>query len=148
VRLLSERRGDYSEAEQLMAVAMAWTHDLIEDGVKPDGSRVTAGDLRAHPFDVRIIQGVIQLTNPHGVSKTRYYETLKNIDYLAKLVKCVDHICNLREGKDIFEPARWKQYVEETRTYIRPLAQTLRDETRDWLWLEMDRAMAARPVNA
>lgn len=155
VALLEERPGEFSEAGQIKAIAIAWMHDLIEDGRKEDGSRVTASDLeglvvgyedpRADPYlDPMIVEGVIQLTHPEGLTKIAYYETLAAIDYIPKLVKCVDRICNLREGADVFKPARWDRYVHETRTYILPLAQALREETAEWLTKHLHDAMALR----
>ena len=132
VKLLAERPGDFSEAGQKMAICIAWMHDLLEDGVKEDGTPVTVSDL-GPDFDPRILDGVEQLTHPKGIDKLGYYRLLKDIDYLPRMVKCVDRICNLREGKLTFKPRRWERYVFETEQYILPLTEALRDETRDWL---------------
>ena len=86
----------------------------------------------------------MQLTHPEGITKIAYYETLKNINYLPKLVKCVDRICNLREGAEVFKQHRWERYVGETKLYILPLAQDLNEETAVWLTRLLHDAMALR----
>lgn len=154
VALLGERPGEFSEAGQIKAMAMAWLHDVIEDGRKEDGSRVTAEDLYAlvvgydserKPYlDEAVIDGVVELTHPEGISKIAYYERLQEIGYIPKLVKCVDRICNLREGAGVFKPARWDRYVRETELYILPLARDLREETAEWLTRHLLAAMALR----
>ena len=154
VRLLSERPGEFSEAGQIKALAMAWLHDVIEDGRKEDGSRVTTSDLQglvvgygepSGPYlDEAVVEGVVELTHPEGITKIAYYETLSEIGYIPKLVKCVDRICNLREGAGVFKPARWERYVSETRTYILPLARDLREETAEWLTQHLHEALDAR----
>lgn len=143
VRLLDERPGEFSEAGQAAAKAMAWLHDLLEDGKKEDGSVVTPEDLEQYVPE-RIVEGVIQLTHQEGHSKLDYYKTLREIDYFPKLVKCVDRICNLREGASSFTDKRWTRYTEETRLYILPLAQDLREETAEWLTRLLNEALAVR----
>jgi len=155
VALLDERPGEFSEAGQIKAKAMAWLHDVIEDGRKADGSRVTYEDLSSlvvsyddphyEPYlDEMVVIGVGQLTHPEGITKIEYYKTLQEIDYIPKLVKCVDRICNLREGAEVFKPARWARYVEETRLYILPLTEALREETAEWLTKSLEDAMSLR----
>ena len=157
VTLLAERPGEFSEAGQVKAMAIAWLHDVIEDGRKEDGSRVAADDLRTlviehgnqehEPYlDHSVVDGVIQLTHVEGTSKISYYESLKDVDYISKLVKCVDRICNLREGMNVFSPLRWNRYVLETQKYILPLAKDLREETAEWLTENLLAARALRPT--
>ena len=157
VALLAERPGEFSEAGQVKAMAMAWLHDVIEDGRKEDGRRFTANDLRSlvvghdvpgrEPYlDNSVVDGVVQLTHAEGTSKVSYYETLKDIDYIPKLVKCVDRICNLREGVNVFSPLRWDRYVLETRKYVLPLTNDLREETAGWLSDGLLAAMELRPA--
>ena len=158
VRLLAERPGEFSEAGQKLAVAIAWLHDVLEDGVKENGNRVMPDDFKpflinhdnpvATPIgaalDPRVLEGVLQLTHREGQPKTTYYESLKDIGYIPKLVKCVDRICNLREGVDWFSDARWARYSQETRDFILPLAPSLRDETAEWLTRLLNEALDAR----
>lgn len=166
VRVLDQRPGDFSVAGQVKAKAMAWLHDVLEDG-KIDGQPVTVEDLQRHSYVMvahpeggfvlpeiiaddaclppEVIEGVLQLTHKPGASKEDYYKTLAGIDYLPKLVKCVDRVCNLHEGAETFKPARWARYVRETQTYILPLADSLNKDTARWLRTLLLDAMALRP---
>jgi (p)ppGpp synthase/HD superfamily hydrolase len=141
VKLLAERPGEFSEAGQMKAVCIAWMHDLLEDGIKEDGKRVTKNDL-IDEFDLSVVRGVQELTHVDGTPKYRYLENLGKIEYIYKLVKCVDRICNLREGRQVFKPARWARYVGETQQYILPLTDPLRDGTNEWLKKLLLEAMA------
>jgi len=167
VRLLDERPGDYSAAGQMKAKTMAWLHDVLEDGVAEDGRRIVEADLRNYSFDYveapdggllvpevipdgaclspEVIEGVVQLTHKAGHTKDEYYQTLAGIDYIPKLVKCVDRVCNLREGAETFKPARWTRYVADTRKYVLPLTSALSKDTDKWLHALLCDAMALRP---
>lgn len=155
VRLLGERPGEFSEAGQIQAMTIAWLHDLIEDGRKENGTRVTIEDLAKVPrqptdplaphfgvFSETVLESVVQLTHVHGTTKIDYYRQLQDIPMIPKLVKCVDRICNLREGRATFKQLRWERYVSETEQYILPLAQALREETAEWLTRLLRNAMA------
>lgn len=160
VTLLAGRPGEFSHAGMIHAMSIAWLHDVLEDGRKPNGARVTVDDLM--PYVIRIddplktpigaalspsvIEGVVELTHQEGQSKIDYYKTLPEIGYQSQLVKCVDRICNLREGAANFKNERWARYVRETRTYILPLTESFLDPTASWLREHLTHAMAVRPV--
>jgi (p)ppGpp synthase/HD superfamily hydrolase len=102
-------------------VATAWLHDIIEDGRKLDGTEVTEEDLRAEGVEEIVIEDVVALTQREGEDKPVYLARLEAASSRAKLVKIVDRICNLREGKTTFKDARWARYLDETQKYIVPL---------------------------
>lgn len=167
VRLLEERPGNFSSAGQVKAKAIAWLHDVLEDGLSEEGEPVGESDLLRYSYALvpypdgkegppseipddaclppEVVRGVIQLTHRRGETKEDYYRTLSGIDYLPKLVKCVDRVCNLREGSKTFKPARWTRYVNETATYIVPLTASLNQDTSKWLRTLLLDAMALRP---
>ena len=85
---------------------------------------------------------------PFTEPKEKYLTRLKEKNNRVKLVKCVDHICNLREGKTTFKDRRWIRYVGETYDFIYPLSDDLQaGPERDWLQRELVRAVQAREVD-
>jgi (p)ppGpp synthase/HD superfamily hydrolase len=128
---------------------IAWMHDLYEDGKKEDGSKVTAEDLRVEGFGVRVTNGVSMLSQSENEEKVQYLAGLTSkLDEETAIVKCVDRICNLREGKASFKDKRWARYINETQAYILPLLNLIRQPFKDWLKQHLLSAMAARPVVA
>lgn len=122
--------------------AVAWLHDLIEDGRKEDGTQVTEQDLLDAGVEWSIVRDVVSLSQVPGEDKPVYLARLDKVSWAAKFVKCVDRICNLREGKDCFKDPRWARYVDETKRYIVPLTTNI----PNWFADELQKAMAARPV--
>jgi hypothetical protein len=122
--------------------AVAWLHDLLEDGRKEDGSSVTAQDLHDAVVEWAIVRDVVSLSQVPGEDKPVYLARLGKASWAAKFVKCVDRICNLREGKDCFKDPRWTRYVDETKRYIVPLTTNI----PTWFTDELQKAIDARPV--
>lgn len=128
-------------------VDIAWMHDLLEDGRKEDGTSVSADDLRKEGFAVEVVEGVVALTHNEGEQKVEYLARLiKTLKPKTAIVKCVDRICNLREGKPVFKDRRWARYVRETDDYIMPLLGLIQDPERSWLQGHLVSARDARPV--
>jgi (p)ppGpp synthase/HD superfamily hydrolase len=122
--------------------AVAWLHDLIEDGRKEDGTQVTEQDLLDAGVDWSIVRDVVSLSQMPGEDKSVYLARLVKASWAARVVKCVDRICNLREGKDCFKEPRWARYVDETQRYILPLATNM----PTFFIEELRKAIDARPV--
>lgn len=125
-------------------LAVAWLHDILEDGRKEDGSPVTTDDLLGAGFPKAVVEDIKALSHREGEPKATYLERLKEASPRARIVKCVDRICNLREGKTAFKDRRWARYVGETFYFIFPLAEGLREGK--WLQAELAKAAQARPV--
>lgn len=143
VRLIGTAPADYFVPG---ATDVAWLHDIIEDGVREDGSPVTGNDLRAAGASVELVRDVLDLTRQGFETKVQYLERLPLASRRARFVKCCDRICNLREGRGVFSPARWERYVVETGAYIVPLAHTLDAEAgTHWLTERIEAAMLGRP---
>jgi (p)ppGpp synthase/HD superfamily hydrolase len=132
--------------EQEKRVAVAWLHDILEDGKKEDGTTVSVQDLCDEGIRPQVIADVLALTNEGP--KDAYLAQLKAKSPRAKLVKCVDRICNLREGKDAFKTKRWIRYVGETYYFIFPLTEGLPPLERNFLRQELIKAVEARQLGA
>jgi len=159
VNLLLEMRGSFtvslsnglnevlSDEPFSRILDIAWAHDLYEDGKKEDGSRVTAEDLRVEGFGLRVTNGVSMLSQSENEEKVQYLAGLTSkLDEETAIVKCIDRICNLHEGKDSFKDKRWARYINETQAYILPLLNLIRQPFKDWLKQHLLSAMIARPV--
>lgn len=144
VRLIDEMPGDFNR-EALQKIA--WLHDLLEDGIKEDGTAVTTQDLQQEGIDLDTIGDVEALSQPPDEEKTAYLFRVRGASLRARIVKCVDRICNLREGKTSFKDGRWARYVKQTYEYIFPLVHELPDPLKDWVTKELQAAIAARPVS-
>lgn len=128
------------------AEAMAWSHDLIEDGRKPDGTPVTVGDLRAAGLPESVVLGVVVLTRVQGVSRDEYTRRVGMAPEVVRVVKCCDRIANLLEGSVTFKSGRWSRYVTDTRQHVLPLLRGIRGPWSSWLKDHLDRALLLRPV--
>jgi len=122
---------------------VSWLHDIIEDGKKEDGSPVTQEDLIQAGVSWDIVQDVVSLTCLPTEDKPVYLARLGAASVAAKMAKCIDRICNLREGSEVFKDARWARYVDETKSYILPLSLGL----HDWLTDQLEAAVGLRPVS-
>lgn len=131
-------------------VDIAWMHDLIEDGVRMHNDHehiILLDDLRKEGFSEYIVQQVRTLTKWDDEEKGQYLlRVAKEAPVLTLIVKLVDRICNLREGRHSFTEKRWSRYVEETTTYIVPMLAKIGEPDREWLKVRLFEAMTARPV--
>lgn len=135
--------------EQEKRVAVAWLHDILEDGKKEDGNSVLSHDLHRADLRPEIIDDVEALTHQsYEGGKDVYLSRLKAASPRVKVVKCVDRICNLREGKDSFKVKRWIRYVGETYYFIFPLTEDLPTLERNFLRQELIKAVEARTLGA
>lgn len=127
-------------------VDVAWTHDLYEDGKKEDGSPVTWMDLSV-ALGALVADGVRDLSHKPDEEKIQYLTRLLEIlGPTLAIIKCVDRICNLREGVSSFKDARWARYVAETNDYIIPLLDRIPAPYQGWLRTRLVAARDARPV--
>jgi (p)ppGpp synthase/HD superfamily hydrolase len=122
-------------------VQTAWLHDIIEDGRKADGSSVQTADLCAAGISPLVVEDVLVLTQRAGESEAEYIGRIAEAGLEAKLVKCCDRICNLREGRGMFEAAYWQSYIDETNEFVRPLVSRLANPQCEWLTWQLDLAI-------
>lgn len=140
VILIDEWPDAGNEAEHLKCVA--WLHDIIEDGQKEDGSRITREDLLQIGIKEIIIEDVIHLTQGENEPKELALSRIMRAPRTAKIVKCIDRICNLREGKLSFKDGRWARYIAQTDKYIIPISL----EIGSWFTHRLHEAMYARTI--
>ncbi len=132
---------------RMQLIEIAWLHDILEDGIKEDGHLVTWETLCDEGISLRVIKAVASLSKRADEEKPIYLARLSGALPEAKLVKVVDRICNLREGKDSFKDKRWARYVDESQRYIMPLIEDIEQvELRPTLRAMLQEAMDARPV--
>lgn len=129
---------------------VAWLHDIIEDGIKENGARVTSQDLVDAGLPGEVVCDVVELSKQVDEPKEAYLSRLKHHTPRAKLVKCADRVCNLREGAPVFKTRRWIRYVGETCYFIYPIASDLSSpfgfEAAGWAEDELLKALRVRTV--
>lgn len=133
---------------------ISWLHDILEDGRKGDGSRVSKDDLYHEGIHEDVITGVLHLTHwEERETKIEYLTRLRDRALIGGLpeeviiAKIKDRTCNLREGKGTFKQARWERVIRETKEFIVPMLQAISNPVeRAWLETHLMDAINARPV--
>ncbi len=105
-------------------LAAALLHDVCEDcGVAPE--LLPVGET------VRNAVKLLTFTQTAGESwedaKVRYYAAM-HISREAMLVKLLDRCNNVSAMADAFSREKLRSYIQETRTYVLPMAQLLRQQ--------------------
>lgn len=131
--------------EKARRAVLGWLHDVLEDGVKEDGQKVSARDLSDEGVPEDLVSDVCMLTNTYE-DKATYLASFRVAPPRVRLVKVGDRVCNLREGAKTFTARRWIRYVGEALYFVYPLADDLGREGR-WLQRELLQACADRPVS-
>lgn len=142
-RLVEEVPGELPREKM---VAMAWLHDLLEDGVTQTGERVSSEVLLAEGISLEVVLGVEFLTHVEPMPKPEYFVRLLDAPLEVRVVKCLDRISNLLDGVSVFTDARWAKYVKETIVSVMPLAESIGGETGSWLMERLEAGLKARPV--
>ena len=127
-------------------VRVAWLHDILEDGWKSEGVRVTEEDLWESDVDSQVIQDVVAISRKQGEEKNAYLARLIYAPMRVRLLKCIDRTCNLREAPKK-DAAWWDMYSDSTRRYILPLARSL-SSSEGWdIWANsiLEHALTLRP---
>ena len=125
-------------------VSVAWLHDLLEDGEGLDQARLSQ-DLEASG----IISGraaelarMVQILSKEKGEGAEYFQRIAQCGHWQlSLVKVLDRLANLREGRGVFTKKRWRAYVKETEENIVPLLANVEKEAAVGLLLELGRAM-------
>jgi len=149
VSILMEEWPDREERLQVWDIdvdqmcAVAWAHDIIEDGVNR-GKPVSGADLVMNNVSIDVIRDIQHLSMLKRETKVRYLERLRSEgSRLSKIVKCADRIANLREGAPTFKPPRWERYFAETLEFIVPIARDVGDP---WFEFKLESALKLRPM--
>ena len=127
-------------------IRLAWLHDLLEDGSKPDGSRVTDEDLWFAGVDSQLVEDVVDISRRQGEEKNEYLARLISTPTRVRLVKCIDRACVLREAPKK-SAGWWDEYSASTRKYILPLARSLstKEGLDTWAVGLLEHALTLRP---
>ena len=102
-------------------LASTLLHDVVED------TGVSIGEL---PFsdDVKKIVGLLTFTIPEGMSRKeakKLYFGAISADPRASLIKLLDRCSNVSTMVECFDEEKLLSYIEETETFILPLADIL-----------------------
>lgn len=127
-------------------IRLAWLHDVLEDGAKGDGSRVTDEDLWLEGVDSQLIEDVVDISRRPGEDKNLYLARLIDTPQRVRLVKCIDRACVLREAPKKSD-GWWDEYSASTRKYILPLAKSLvsSEGWSSWAVGLLEHALTLRP---
>jgi (p)ppGpp synthase/HD superfamily hydrolase len=144
VNLLKEMPGYDALRDHLTQVA--WLHDVIEDGREANGARINVSDIMTAGISSLVASDVLKLSHAPIMPRNDYLAGLSKENDSVKIIKCLDRICNLREGAESFKDRRWIRYVGETCLYIYPLTEKLLPETGIWLQIKLLEAVQLRPL--
>lgn len=127
---------------QFTLEAVAWGHDLLEDGVTEDGSKVTEETLSKAGVPDEVIVCIRLLSKEPWMEpwmiKPWYARQVMGAPDVVRIVKCVDRIANLTEARGTFKPQRWARYVAETNEWILPMAKELEGPHGAWLVSQLE----------
>lgn len=118
--------------------AVAWGHDLIEDGIDDTGADVTDDRLRAEGVPDEVVVCIKFLTKEPWMTEAFYARQVMNAPDVVRIVKCVDRIANLTEAQTSFKPDRLRRYVDETTRWILPMARDLGEPHGPWLVAKLE----------
>lgn len=125
--------------------AVAWTHDVLEDGTMPDGTPAGTKAFNRACLGSVLVE-VRALTMQVGDNKAEYLAKLcHGATALQATVKVADRICNLREGAATFGDRRWTRYVDQTLQYFPVLLRRVWPEFHRTLRANLLSALAVRP---
>ncbi len=120
-------------------IVLAWLHDIIEDGIKEDGSRVTSTDLVMAGIPLVICGCVAEITHLEAKeTKEEYLKRLLGSGTIVKTVKVLDRIATLKEGKAVLGSVWAKQYAQKTEKGVMPLAKSIHGK----LGMELSKRLA------
>lgn len=119
------------EKDKVLAICVAWCHDLLEDG------NITYNDLKRE-LDEEIADVVFLLTNHRGKTRKEranddYYYGIRE-DYIALFVKLCDRLGNMTHGLLYNNREKYEMYLKE----LPHFKQNLYNELYDDMWNLME----------
>ncbi len=133
-------------------LASAWLHDVLEDGTHHD-------DLPIEPVDIlnvaweehqvqgpawcRVVEIVEELTCPSDdpAVKKQYLEDFLDASDEAIVIKALDRVVNLREGRETFSEGWHGRYARKTWDSFVPALATIAPPWGPWLMQQLLGAM-------
>lgn len=111
---------DYHYVDPVLLKASV-IHDLIEDIPSTSKAEIVAID----PDGPRVLDLVMEVTRRDTETKNEFLQRiLQSGSELAKVLKCADRISNLTDlHPDIFEKEYIKNYIQETKRWVIPMAE-------------------------
>jgi len=111
---------DYHYIDPVLLKA-SMIHDVFEDVECVSREEIVSLDADGE----RVYDLVMELTRQPGESKDEYLERILNEgSQNAKILKCADRISNLTDlHSDTFDKEFIKKYIDETRSYVIPMAE-------------------------
>ena len=126
---------------------VAWLHDVIEDceGLTDETltQELASSGVQA-PRAKEFVRLVKMLTKEKGETEPYFRRIRDSGQWQLSLIKILDRIANLREGKRVFTRRRWSQYVAETEQYVVPLVGNVDVMLREKLLLDLGLAIVGR----
>lgn len=128
-------------------VCVAWLHDLLEDceGLTDNSlaEELVAGGVL--PFRAREFVRVVTILTKEKGEAAPYFQRIQDCgQWQVSLIKLLDRIANLVEGRKTFTRKRWKAYVEETERYVFPLVGNVDPMLQERLLLDLGTAIVGR----
>ncbi|TSA25375.1 MAG: hypothetical protein D4R67_10245 [Bacteroidetes bacterium] len=111
---------DYHYIDPVLLKA-SMIHDVFEDVECVSREEIVSLDADGE----RVYDLVMEVTRQPGESKDEYLERILNEgSQNAKILKCADRISNLTDlHSDTFDKEFIKKYIDETRSYVIPMAE-------------------------
>lgn len=122
-----------TDEQRLFMEAVAWGHDLLEDGVTELGEKVRESTLCTAGVSATVLAGIKSLSKEKWMKPGEYEAGLALAPQTVMIVKCCDRIANLTEGRPTFKEGRWTRYVANTKATILPLTEFLEPTPGTWL---------------
>ena len=129
-------------------VCVAWLHDVIEDCDDMDEARLAQELESAGSFQSRAqeMARMVQVLSKRKGEGPGYFQRIKECGHWQlSLIKVLDRLANLREGRRAFKRKRWLAYVKETEEHILPLLANVDEGLRVPLLLSLTTAMVGGP---
>lgn len=141
-----DRYGWVDSGDWSFWVNVAWLHELLEN--RPTMTQQRLGEslvaegvqsIRAHAM----ARMVAVLTRSRGEGIEVFRRVRKAHDWQLSLIKVLDRILHLEQGRKTMEEGRWNASVRETRTHVIPLIANVDGELALGLLEDLGKAMAS-----
>ena len=134
-------------------IAVAWMHDLLEDGRHsdwPEDRTLTNAELLSllnaenvpQARAAHLVEMVEFLTKRDDPPHKGYFNRMKrDAPWPVLLIKALDRLGNLTDGRDAFDADKWEEYTSEAATWVVPLLVRVPEPTQTEVGAALQRAM-------
>lgn len=125
-------------------VCVAWLHDLLEDvggmTLQRLAEELIAGGILPHR--AKALADSVRILSKSKGETEEYFQRIQDCgQWQLSLIKILDRLANLTEGRKVFVRKRWNAYVEETERYVVPLVANVDSMLQERLLLQLGMAM-------